>query len=452
MKTLLGIVVLSLLSFKAIAAPTFVDSYSVESQEEEPRGLTFNNDGTKMYVTGWDGDDINTYNLSTAWDVSTASFASSKSVSAQTNDPRDINFNTDGTKMFLLDKQNDEVHEYTLSTAFDVSTISIVDNFDISSEENLSNGLEFSTDGTKMYMVGSTGDDINEYTLSTAFDISTASFVHSFNFVATSSEERAMDMTFNHDGTKMYITGWDENGLHEYKLSTAWNVSTASFVDTFDITAQDEGPSALVFSPDGSKLFVLGATDLVVDEFKLTCSYGIMTCQDPTSDKDDVASVESQTESAKQLIQHTTYPVLNRMEWLRRNNNNSNLTNQNIKFQFSNEILASLSNLIIPTYLNNEETTSELKSSNWSFWSEGTVSIGKIGDSLSSSAKNINTTAITIGADKKTDNDRMFGLALRFGNDDIDFGDVKNSLGMDAVSLTLYETRPHGEGKFISNF
>ena len=46
---------------------------------------------------------------------------------------------------------------------------------------------------------------------------------------------------------------------------------------------------------------------------------------DPTSDKDDVASVESQTESAKQLIQHTTYPVLNRMEWLRRNNNNSNL-------------------------------------------------------------------------------------------------------------------------------
>jgi hypothetical protein len=45
----------------------------------------------------------------------------------------------------------------------------------------------------------------------------------------------------------------------------------------------------------------------------------------------------------------------------------------------------------------------------------------------------------------------MFGLALRFGNDDIDFGDVKNSLGMDAVSLTLYETRPHGEGKFIDS-
>ena len=139
------------------------------------------------------------------------------------------------------------------------------------------------------------------------------------------------------------------------------------------------------------------------------------------------------------------------MEWLRRNSNSANLTNQNIKFQFSNEILASLSNLIIPTYLSsNNSSTAELQSSgNWSYWSEGTISVGKVGDSLTSSAKNINTTAITIGADKSTDNGRMFGVALRFGNDDIDFGNVKNSLGMDAVSLTLYETRPHGEGKFI---
>ena len=206
--------------------------------------------------------------------------------------------------------------------------------------------------------------------------------------------------------------------------------------------AVTNNPSSLVFSSDGSKMFIMGrdgdlnGNDNILNEYTLSCYYGVINCMDPTSDKDDVASVEAQTESAKQLIQHTTYPVLNRMEWLRRNNNNSNLTNQNIKFQFSNEILASLSNLIIPASLSsNNSSSAEVQSGNWSYWSEGTVSIGKIGDSLSSSAKNINTTAITIGADKKTDNGRMFGAALRFGNDDIDFGNVKNSLDVDTVSL-----------------
>ena len=81
------------------------------------------------------------------------------------------------------------------------------------------------------------------------------------------------------------------------------------------------------------------------------------------------------------------------MEWLRRNTNNSNLTNQNIKFQFSNTILESLSNLIKTwkydntVFLNNEAKASELKANNWSFWSEGTVSFGKTGDSIISSAK-----------------------------------------------------------------
>ena len=38
-------------------------------------GMTFNNDGTMMYIVGWTGDDVNEYNLSTSFNVSTASFS-----------------------------------------------------------------------------------------------------------------------------------------------------------------------------------------------------------------------------------------------------------------------------------------------------------------------------------------------------------------------------------------
>jgi hypothetical protein len=241
--------------------------------------------------------------------------------------------------------------------------------------------------------------------------------------------------------------------IFEYKLTTAFDISTASYVNkVFNTRDQDDNTFSIAISNDGSKLYMLGYGSDNVNEYTLSCYYGINSCTDPTSDKDDVASVEAQTAYAKELIQHTTYPVLNRMEWLRRNNNNSNLTNQNIKFQFSNEILASLSNLIIPaSSSNNNFSSAELQSGNWSYWSEGTVSVGKIGDTLTSSAKNINTSAITVGADRKTDNGRMFGVALRFGNNDVNFGNVKNLLDMNAVSLTLYETRLLGEDKFIDS-
>ena len=140
--------------------------------------------------------------------------------------------------------------------------------------------------------------------------------------------------------------------IFEYKLTTAFDISTASYVNkVFNTRAQDDNTFSIAISNDGSKLYMLGYGSDNVNEYTLPCYYGINSCTDPTSDKDDVASVEAQTEAAKKLIQHTTYPILNRMEWLRRNNNNSNLTNQNIKFQFSNTILASLSNLI-PAYLN----------------------------------------------------------------------------------------------------
>ena len=48
-----------------ISTATFVQDFSVLLQETPPTGLAFNNDGTKMYVIGWSGDDVNEYNLST---------------------------------------------------------------------------------------------------------------------------------------------------------------------------------------------------------------------------------------------------------------------------------------------------------------------------------------------------------------------------------------------------
>ena len=85
------------------------------------------------------------------------------------------------------------------------------------------------------------------------------------------------------------------------------------------------------------------------------------------------------------------------------------------------------------------------------FWSEGTISIGSTGDTSQSSSKDINTSAITLGADKKGDDNIMRGIALRFGSDDVDVGDLGSALDMSSFSLTFYKSKPRGEQRFTDH-
>ena len=371
---------------KAFAAPTFVDAFSVNSEEDEPRGITFNNNGTKMFVIGWRGDDVNEYTLSTAWDVSTASFVdSTSSIDA---DARDVRFNPDGTKMFVLGRGSDKVYAFSLSTAFDISTSSSINNFSVTSEEEDANGLAFNLDGTKMYVVGEDADYVNEYTLSKGFDLSTAVYAgDGERFFVRSQDPYPLDIDFNSDGTKMYVVGWDDSDINEYTLSTAFDVSTASFEGSFSVATEDANPAALTFSADGTKMFVVGAVGEDVNEYTLSCYYGVVNCSNPAVSQDVLGTIEAQTAAPKRIVQHVTTPLLNRMYWLRRYRNENKLSNQNIKFNFSNSMLASLSK-VIPVSNKTNEALDKL-SDKWSFWSEGSVSVGRVGGTSSSSSKDI---------------------------------------------------------------
>ena len=256
------------------ATATFVDSFSVSSQDTAPQDLAFNTDGTKMFVVGSSGDAVNEYTLSTGFDVSTATFVHSFSVSSLDTAPQGLAFNTDGTKMFVLGNSGIDVNEYTLSTGFDVSTASFVDSFSVSSQETNPLGLAFNTDGTKMFVSGTSGADVNEYTLSTGFDVSTATFVDSFS--VSSQDIAPYGLAFNTDGTKMFVVGTIGDDVNEYTLSTGFDVSTASFVDSFSVSSQEAVPVGLAFNTDGTKMFVVGHEGDDVTEYSLTTPFSLV--------------------------------------------------------------------------------------------------------------------------------------------------------------------------------
>jgi hypothetical protein len=236
---------------------------AIGAQEATPTDLFFSPDGLKMYVLGNTGDDINEYTLTTAWLVSSATAVTFFSVASQDNTPNGMFFRADGTKMYMVGTTNDTVYQYTLSNPWSVATASY-DNisFSIASQELTPTGIWFKPNGLSMYVVGNGGDAVNQYTLSTAWNVSTATFLQSFSI--SGQETVSNSVVFTGDGSRMFVMGQTGDDVNVYNLTTPWDISTATFVNVFSVSGQDATPTGLYIKPDGTKMYMVGAvTDTV---------------------------------------------------------------------------------------------------------------------------------------------------------------------------------------------
>jgi len=438
----------------AQAAATFVDSFSVVTQENNPTGLTFNNDGTKMFVSGNAGNDVGEYSLTTAFDVSTATFVDRFEVVNEDNNPSGVAFNNDGTKMFVTGFTGDNVYEYTLSTGFDLtSTVSFVDSFDVSTHETAPGGLTFNNEGTKMFVVGENFKEVIEYTLTTPFDVSSASFVDSFDVVG--QVWRPRDVAFNNDGTKMFVVGHNDE-VDEFILSTGFDLSsTITYVGAFNVSTQDDTPTGVTFNNDGTKMFVVGSGSGNVNEYTLSCAFKVTassTCDAPQKIKEVRGIVDAQINTAKNFAKDSRQSALKRLANLRAKDDNKNA--RKIELNFQNETLNKISNNVLssaPAKFNPIQKLDQILPNDWAAWSEGSVSFGKIGDNPLSSAQDMTSLGISIGADKKTDNDKVSGVALRVGNTDVDVGTYGSKVDTNALSLSVYGSNSFDDRNFLEH-
>lgn len=246
-------------------------SFSVTDEETTPTTMFFKDDGTRMYVLGIDTDTVYQYTLSSAFDISTASFDNkSFSVTTQAANPGAIFFKPDGTRMFVTGIDNHKVLQYSLSVAWDISTASF-DNKEIIvvTENGNTSGVFFRDDGTRMFVLGFTEDAVTQYTLSTAWDLSTASY-DSVTFSVSSEDGNPREVFFKDDGTKMFIVGFDTDSVYQYVLSSAWDLTTASFDNvSFSITSEETTATGLSFKNDGTKMYVIGLDTDTIYQYSL---------------------------------------------------------------------------------------------------------------------------------------------------------------------------------------
>ena len=242
-------------------------SFSFASQENAPQAFAFNNTGTKLFVVGTQNSEVFQYSLSTAFDVSSASYDSvNKNVYPQEPAPQGLAFSADGLKFFVVGTTNDTVYEYTCSVAFDLSsTVAYSGNsFSVASQEPIPYALTFNTDGTRFYVLGNTYSTLFEYTCSVGFDLSSTVAYSGNSFSVASQEGNPTGVFFNTSGTQFYIVGINADTVFMYTCSTAFDLSsTVAYSGTsFSVASQEGTLSDVLLSADETKLFVVGtATD-----------------------------------------------------------------------------------------------------------------------------------------------------------------------------------------------
>ena len=472
----------------------------VDTEMNHVTGLFFHPDGTKLYAVST-GDfvegftHVSQYNLSIPFEISTLSFAGDdKKCRLTTSDTTrgpvgrifDLKFSKDGTKLFVVrgangnNENDDRVFRFDLSSAYDLSTCSNqhqTDKLDAAGDDNMFNGsnagdeaaktsntrlqaLDFNNDGTILYLLvnayGAGMDDrLLQYNLSSPYDISSMT-IDTNEGIALTNTNNSMGMYISPDGKRFWAVNHG-NTVTQFSMSVPYSSSTATLDGEFALrnlgeTANFDQPRGITFSAKGLTMYIgtdrTNGSDNGGDHVKaidLICPFNLFSsadCKTYTS-KDRTAMAEAQAELAKRTINLSTNSALNRLKWIRRNKDKQNLSNQNIKLNFSNNLLSSISQLPISPFKKIVATKNNNDSDQkYFYWSEGSVAIGKVGDTSIASSKNINANSLTFGFDKLTEKNGIGGFAFRFGNDETTLNLGESELDTETFNITYYSSAP----------
>ena len=214
----------------------------------ELRSMIFSNDGTRMYLTDWRGGSkkIRQYDLSTPYRPNTA-VLDGILADDEIHRPRGLIFNEDGTKMYVLQTTTyAHINEFDLGIPYDILTATYNSralNVNPQTGKYIQD-IGYNYDGTKLFVMNSGG--IYEYDLGDPYDIATAVY----NSVALSFGQQVSSFMFDDTGNSLYTlmgpASWrvDER-IFKYKLA-----EPSMFAETVSNDGSVEGDLSVIISQD----------------------------------------------------------------------------------------------------------------------------------------------------------------------------------------------------------
>lgn len=255
--------------------------------ETSPTGIYLKEDGYDFYLIGTSRDRVLHYKLGRQYDITTANFNTlSDSIASLSGEgtPSDVTFKTDGTSFYVSGTTIDRVIQYNMSEAWNVNTASQGLSFNANSALSVTNlqALQLSRDGTYLYFIDSGVDKVYQCALSEAWNVNTATYLTEKSIVAFDGGPTGL--YFNANGTSMYMIGNSNDRVKEFRLSTAWNVNTATiYANSSNFNVFSPSATGLTFANNGSMLYIVDSTYDLVHQLPMTQSWNVNTAFNGTT-------------------------------------------------------------------------------------------------------------------------------------------------------------------------
>lgn len=253
---------------------------NISSEGPAPTSLKFNEDGTKLFTLDISADKIFKYNLSTAYNISTATYSGiSLDIKTQSSNPIELVFGNNGLKSYILDSTTNTIHQFDTSDPSSFNIAKITDNgvsADLSSILNSPLGMQFNTTGNALFILDNGSKAVYEFSLSTPYTLSTLSYNNKFLDLSLIPSSVISAMALNDIGTEMYIYGFNSGVIYQYTLSSPFDIETATSTGTYSVSNPFGGFQDFVVTNDGNKLFTVGDRDFI-EEFIFDIPFDITT-------------------------------------------------------------------------------------------------------------------------------------------------------------------------------
>lgn len=223
-------------------------------------GFYLRPDGVKLYTASIFGSNqIKEYSFLDPWNVTSIIFEKEIDVSVDFSYCTGIEFSPDGSKMYITGGQGGsyKLISYQLATAWDIYTAAKWHELSTTNP----GGIRFKPDGTMLYFLESENPDvIKQYSLSSPWNLTTRSGspIGTYNITTVSGENRMLGISFLSDGTKMFATGEDNSSVFEFTFSTPWDITTLNFALSYYVGDKITNPVDVFIRSDKEKFIVGG--------------------------------------------------------------------------------------------------------------------------------------------------------------------------------------------------